>query len=51
MKWTGHKKFTENFSRTGHQGHLDMEYNIKIDSQEMRCDGMYCIYMAQDREL
>jgi len=28
-----------------------MDYNIKIDSQEMRCDDMYCIYMAEDREL
>jgi hypothetical protein len=27
-----------------------VEYNIKIYNQELRCEDMYCIYMAQDRE-
>ena len=27
-----------------------MENNIKIHIQEMRCEDMYCIYLAQDRD-
>jgi len=33
---------------TGLVERLDMEYNIKIHNQEMRCEDRYCIYLVQD---
>jgi hypothetical protein len=35
---------------TGQLGHLDMEYNIKIHNQEVRCEDMYCIYLFGSRQ-
>jgi len=57
MRWAGHVARMEetafrwgNLRERNHLGDPDVEFNIKVDLQEVGCGGMEWIQLAQDRD-